>query len=539
MHVQKEEDRTLPFIELPSKLQKLAPDCLSESSGGSVTTDKLEKDKKRIQDTFDAAEKAFTELATLVRNSNHDLSEYPQYGAGHINCLLAILEGYKDECVAFLDGHRANLVQLEDVSEADEIQIMDDGQLRVSTRADLESDSSLLNPEAHPQPNQLGNGRPNTPILDRPNTDDSTGSSKTLTPIIKSCISSQATNPPLTVETTAATPGHFEFNPSTTLSISDAVNSIRTQSNANSRLSLATNPEQSQQTITVTVGSSISSQPVSRIAATFSGGFANTNSMTTGPDSIAQTLNNMAHATSSLSFAANTVIGQTTSTVTPSNTATVQSRSVGQPLSHTAATYNAENAHTNHMAAGLTQGYSILKETEARQAEAMSRSQKEMFSTLSSLLSADTTALEQRVQEWKPQIKRELAQSLHNQVELLERKLGELTSLRQCYLNTIATRYAIDSELNRTESILKSHGLMIGRVRRAIMQAEFSNTPSTAEASRPGPVTNFLQKLSLPSFSGQVAEYPSFKQRFRDLTENAGYPLSVIMEHLKVAMPKD
>ena len=80
---------------------------------------------------------------------------------------------------------------------------------------------------------------------------------------------------------------------------------------------------------------------------------------------------------------------------------------------------------------------------------------------------------------------------------------------------------------------------MIGRVRQAIMQAEFSNTPSIAETSRPGPVTNFLQKLYLPNFSGQVAEYPSFKQRFRDLTENAGYPLSVIMEHLKVAMPKD
>ena len=66
MHEQEDEEHTLPLIDLPSKLQKLAPDCLSESSGGSVTTDKLEKDKKRIQDTFDAAEEAFIELATLV-----------------------------------------------------------------------------------------------------------------------------------------------------------------------------------------------------------------------------------------------------------------------------------------------------------------------------------------------------------------------------------------------------------------------------------------------------------------------------------------
>ena len=51
--------------------------------------------------------------------------------------------------------------------------------------------------------------------------------------------------------------------------------------------------------------------------------------------------------------------------------------------------------------------------------------------------------------------------------------------------------------------------------------------------------SNFLVKVALPTFSGKVPEYPSFKQRFKDLTETGGYPLSVILEHLKGAIPQE
>merc|ERR1711954_368440 len=52
-------------------------------------------------------------------------------------------------------------------------------------------------------------------------------------------------------------------------------------------------------------------------------------------------------------------------------------------------------------------------------------------------------------------------------------------------------------------------------------------------------ITNFLQKLSLPKFSGKISDYPTFKQTFKDLTEGAGYPTSIIVEHLKNVVPKE
>ena len=85
LHVQEDSERTLPFINLPSQIQKVAPQCLSLSSGGLTTPDKLDRDKQRIQQTFNAADEAFTTLAASVRSSNVDPSAYPQYGADHVN----------------------------------------------------------------------------------------------------------------------------------------------------------------------------------------------------------------------------------------------------------------------------------------------------------------------------------------------------------------------------------------------------------------------------------------------------------------------
>ena len=44
MAVVEPDSRTKPYINLPTNIKRLAPDCLSESSGGNITTDKLEKD---------------------------------------------------------------------------------------------------------------------------------------------------------------------------------------------------------------------------------------------------------------------------------------------------------------------------------------------------------------------------------------------------------------------------------------------------------------------------------------------------------------
>ena len=185
LHVQEGSERTLPFIDIPSKIRKVAPPCLSESSGGAITPEKLLNDKKRIKDTFSVADEAFTTLAAQVNNSNLDLSEYPQYGTDHINCLLAALENYVDECVGYLDGHIANLVQLSDVSEADDIEITPSGELNITSgRGATAQVNQDPNPLSNTMPNLAGASviRSDTPILDRPNPETETGSRGTLTP---------------------------------------------------------------------------------------------------------------------------------------------------------------------------------------------------------------------------------------------------------------------------------------------------------------------------------------------------------------------
>ena len=172
LHVEDDSERTLPLINLPSKIQKVAPDCsISMSSGGLTTTDKLDRDKQRLQQTFNTADEAFTALAVSVRSSN--LEQYPQYGADHLNCLIAAMEYHVEECVTYLDAHRENLVRLAEVSEADEIHISADGNMVVSQQ--LGGLSSTTMSQAVPPPFT----RPDTPLLDRPNVEQSTGSSDT------------------------------------------------------------------------------------------------------------------------------------------------------------------------------------------------------------------------------------------------------------------------------------------------------------------------------------------------------------------------
>ena len=78
MQVDDSTDRTQPFITLPSGVQKIAPTCLSDSSGGQITADKLEQDRRRLQTAFQLADEAFSNLAANVSSSGVDISKYPQ-----------------------------------------------------------------------------------------------------------------------------------------------------------------------------------------------------------------------------------------------------------------------------------------------------------------------------------------------------------------------------------------------------------------------------------------------------------------------------
>ena len=445
LHVQEESERTLPLISLPSRIQKVEPDCLSISSGGIMTTDKLDKDKHRIQQAFDAADEAFTTLTVTVRSSNVDLSTYPQYEADHVNCLIAALEAHKEECCTFLDAHRTNLVRLSEVSEADEIYISTEGHLTVSQAT-----------------NQA---RPETPLLDRPND---------------------------------------ESSPSATDNSGDTVIPSSAMSSASpSSLSSALN---------ITSASSLSP-------------------MTTSQGSTA------------CSFAACSAFTNPSIVVSSKITSTAVVSSQERPLtSLPTCSINQPSLRPGGLASGVTQGLGLLQNSERLQAEAIRRCQRDMFETQSAVLADETVSLQTRVSDHRSRMTTTAAKALHQELALLDRKLADLSSLRQSYIANQGSQAEMESELTHTEAILRSHSFNQSTIRREIVRAEIEILPPqiTQASQAPQPqVTNFLQKLAVPSFTGKVAEYPSFRQRFRDLTETGGYPLSVILEHLKLALPKE
>ena len=127
MMVVEPDSRTRPFVTLPPDIRRLAPDCLSESSGGILTPDKLDKVRKRLQDAFSLAEESFQALALTVSTTGVDTQGYPQYSLDHVNYLLAAIESNVDECIGYLDAHKENLSRLAEVEEADAIRISDEG----------------------------------------------------------------------------------------------------------------------------------------------------------------------------------------------------------------------------------------------------------------------------------------------------------------------------------------------------------------------------------------------------------------------------
>ena len=50
---------------------------------------------------------------------------------------------------------------------------------------------------------------------------------------------------------------------------------------------------------------------------------------------------------------------------------------------------------------------------------------------------------------------------------------------------------------------------------------------------------SFFERLPLPTFSGKLVEYPTFKSQFSTLMENSGYPEVLLLEHLKKAIPRE
>ena len=181
------ESRTKPFINLPADIRRLAPECLSESSGGQITNDKLDADKQRLQEAFNKADEAFQALALIVATTGVSTQNYPQFSTDHVNFLLAAMESNVDDCNGYIDAQKENLSRLAEVDEADSLRISDQGVISVndpnarveSQQIDLGIGDGLLELAAATQPDQPSALLPNIMDSENPEAETSQTSSST------------------------------------------------------------------------------------------------------------------------------------------------------------------------------------------------------------------------------------------------------------------------------------------------------------------------------------------------------------------------
>ena len=200
------------------------------------------------------------------------------------------------------------------------------------------------------------------------------------------------------------------------------------------------------------------------------------------------------------------------------------------PLSHAA-------VQQPSIAANMATGHSILQAQQELQNSAIRMCQINMFNTQHALLQSEVQSLIERFSALPSGASTAIIMSSYTKADAIERKLAELGSWRQTYIGNLTTANAINEEFRKTEGMLNAIATNLRDARQNLTRKE--STIQVSFGSNPQFSRNYLEKLSLPAFSGKVADYPSFRQRFKDLTANEGYPNSVVVEHLKNATPKD
>ena len=107
------------------------------------TTEKLERDRIKLQAAFDTAAEAFTHLSATIMNANVDTSAYPQYHPSYINNLQAAMEGNVEQCFLQLEEQRLAILRLTEVDGACGFSISPNGALIVGEAMSLMNELEL------------------------------------------------------------------------------------------------------------------------------------------------------------------------------------------------------------------------------------------------------------------------------------------------------------------------------------------------------------------------------------------------------------
>ena len=73
------EDRTLPAIQLPATIIKVAPCSVTETTGGEIDEETLDRDKERLESSHKLAAEAFLEVGAKVLREGFNVSVYPSW----------------------------------------------------------------------------------------------------------------------------------------------------------------------------------------------------------------------------------------------------------------------------------------------------------------------------------------------------------------------------------------------------------------------------------------------------------------------------
>ena len=107
------------------------------------------------------------------------------------------------------------------------------------------------------------------------------------------------------------------------------------------------------------------------------------------------------------------------------------------------------------------------------------------------------------------------------------------------YLNSISTPHELARESSVGPQNLENLQVLCAQVKSLLTELEKNSSLHSqipGKSNQPTPVA-YLERLSVPNFSGKELDYPDFKHKFNRLTKPSGLSSAVLVEHLFKALP--
>ena len=171
---------------------------------------------------------------------------------------------------------------------------------------------------------------------------------------------------------------------------------------------------------------------------------------------------------------------------------------------------------------------------------------KDVYDTKKSMLQGEISGLESRVASLSEVSSIELVDQTSRRIEQAQQKVLDLWQSRMEYMKYLVNPNQTANEMalgRQTQHNLKERlqalSTTILNLEALVLDARQANSRTSESRSQPSSNKTYFDKLPLPSFSGKITEYPTFKSQFQALVKHSNYPEVLLLEHLKRSIPKD